>query len=369
MDRPDFGKVMLGRGVVNQKGPEAAFLAALHAYRAAGRAPPVNLVLVGDGEEEIGSPSLPELVRRPEVSAALGRCVGIVLPGAEQEPDGELTVDLGSKGDVELELTVSGERWGRGATRDVHSGDRARLDSPAFHLVQALASLVTPDGAEPAIEGFADAARAPTRAELRMVDLAARRMSEADAKRVLGVKRWVRDVDWKESLVRLFSRPTVEIEGFVGGYTGPGGKTMSPTRATAKIDLRLVPEMTADGAIQAVRNHLRKRGFGDIEVTVLGGAYDPTSTTAEAAVVRAAVSTYRSAALEPLLWPRSPGSWPGYLFTGAPLKLGAVHFGVGHGGREHAPDEYLVVESNVPRVAGYDGAVKAFVSYLETVAA
>src|SRR2546428_8246512 len=74
VDKPGLGKVIIGRGAVNQKGPEAAFLAALHAIRGAGRKMPVNLVMVAEGEEEIGSPPIGELVPRPEMWAALGDC-------------------------------------------------------------------------------------------------------------------------------------------------------------------------------------------------------------------------------------------------------------------------------------------------------
>src|SRR3954467_3231444 len=156
VDKPGFGKVLVGRGAVNQKGPEAAFLAALHAIHGAGRKCPVNLVLVAEGEEEIGSPHFQQVVRRPEVSAALRRCTGVFMPNASQDPDGSVTVSLGAKGVVELELVSSGEKWGRGPKKDVHSSNRARLDSPAFHLVQALATLVTAEG-DPAIDGFAAA--------------------------------------------------------------------------------------------------------------------------------------------------------------------------------------------------------------------
>ena len=77
VEKPGVGKVVMGRGAVNQKGPEAACLAALHAIRGAGRKPPVNLVLVAEGEEEIGSPHFPQVVRRPEVLAALKRTTGV----------------------------------------------------------------------------------------------------------------------------------------------------------------------------------------------------------------------------------------------------------------------------------------------------
>jgi len=110
VDKPPLGKVMIGRGAVNQKGPEAAFLAALHAIRGAGKKMPVNLVLVAEGEEEIGSPHIPQLVRRPEVLDALKKCVGVFMPHATQDLDGIVTVNLGSKGVVELELVSSGEK-------------------------------------------------------------------------------------------------------------------------------------------------------------------------------------------------------------------------------------------------------------------
>src|SRR5712691_4137137 len=285
VDKPGFGKVVMGRGAVNQKGPEAAFLAALHAIRGAGKKVPVNLVLVAEGEEEIGSPHFQQVVRRPEVAAALKRCAGVFMPNASQDPDGTVTVSLGAKGVVELELVASGEKWGRGPGKDVHSSNRARLDSPSFHLVQALATLVTPDG-DPAIDGFADAARPASAAERAMLDTAAAQLNESTAKNLLSAEHWAHDLPWRATLERFLFTPTVNIEGLVAGYTGPGGKTVLPHRAVAKLDLRLVPDMTYDGAVAALKAHLAKRGFSDIEVNPSGG-YDPTSTPADAAVIRA----------------------------------------------------------------------------------
>jgi len=366
VDKPGFGKVMMGRGAVNQKGPEAALLAALHAIRGAGRKPPVNLVLIAESEEEIGSPHFRQAVLKPEVAQALKSCMGIFMPSASQDPDGGVTVSLGAKGVVELELVASGEKWGRGPTKDVHSANRARLDSPAFHLVQALNTLVTAEG-DPAIDGFADRARPVSAAEKAMLDAAAARMQEATAKKMLSADRWAHDLSWRASLERLISVPTVNIQGLVAGYTGPGGKTMLPARAVAKLDLRLVPDMTYDGAIAALKGHLAKRGFSDVEVNPSGG-YNPTSTSADAAVIRAQVSLYRRLGLDPVLWPRNAGSYPGYVFTDEPLQLPAAHFGLGHGGGAHAPDEYFVIESSNPKVAGWDDAVMSYVEYLHELA-
>jgi acetylornithine deacetylase/succinyl-diaminopimelate desuccinylase-like protein len=363
VDKPSLGKVLIGRGAVNQKGPQAAVLAALHAIRGAGRKLPVNLVLVAEGEEEIGSPHFPQIVRQAEVQAALSHCSGIFMPSATQSLDGIVTINLGAKGVIELELTSSGERWGRGPRKDIHSSNKARVDSPAWHLIHALTTLVKAEGNEPAIEGFADKARPLSAAEKAMIAEGARRMDERQAKQLMGVEHWINDVSWKEALERLVSRPTVNIEGLVGGYTGPGGKTILPHRASAKLDLRLVPDMTADGALAALKAHLAKRGYGDIEVRMTGG-YDPTSTPADSALIRAQSSVCRRHGIDPLLWPRGAGSWPGYVFTGAPLKLAAGHFGLGHGGGAHAPDEYYVIESANPKIEGMDGAAFSFVEYL-----
>ncbi len=363
VDKPGLGKVVIGRGAVNQKGPEATFFAALQAIRGAGKKFPVNLVFVAEGEEEIGSPHFPQIVHRPEVMAALKKCSGIFMPTASQGLDGVVTITLGAKGVIECELISSGERWGRGPRKDVHSSNKARLDSPAWHLVEALSTLVAPDGNDPVIEGFAAKARPLSEAEKKMIAEAARRLSETDAKKLLGVERWVHDVSWQEALELLISRPTVNIEGLVGGYTGPGGKTILPGKATAKLDLRLVPDMTAAEALAALKAHLAKKGFGDIDVRMTGG-YDPTSTPADAAIIRVETAVYRRGGIEPVLLPRNAGSWPGYVFTGDPLRLPAGHFGLGHGNGAHAPDEYYVIESNNPKIQGIDGATRSYVEFL-----
>ena len=367
VDRPALGKVVVGRGAVNQKGPEATFFAALHAIRGAGRKPPLNFVLVAEGEEEIGSPHFPQVVRRPEVQAALKKTMGIFMPSAAQGSDGRVTITLGAKGVIECELVSSGERWGRGPRKDIHSSNKARVDSPAWHLVQALTTLVTPDGNDPAIDGYTTKTRPLSASEKAMVAEAARRLDEAVAKRELGVDHWVHDVRWVEALERLVGLPTVNIEGLVGGYTGPGGKTILPHRAVAKLDLRLVPDMTAAESLAALKAHLAKRGFGDVEVNMTGG-YDPTTTAQDAELVKAQVAVYKRSSIDPVLLPRIAGSWPGYVFTGDPLRLPAGHFGLGHGSGAHAPDEYYVIESTNPAVRGMDGAVRSHVEYLYELA-
>jgi acetylornithine deacetylase/succinyl-diaminopimelate desuccinylase-like protein len=362
VDRPGLGQVMIGRGATNTKGPQMALLAALHAFKTARERLPVNLVLVCEGEEEIGSPNFAQIALRSDVATALKKCLGVIIPLGNQDASGAVQINLGAKGIVELELVSTGARWGRGPAQDIHSSLAAHVDSPAWHLVQALNTLVKADGHTPAVAGFFDKVR-PLSPELRRIlEEAIPKRDEATTKRVLGVQRWIEDESWHDSLVRLVSQPTINIEGLVSGYTGPGGKTILPHRAVAKIDMRLVPDMTAKGTLELLKQHLAKHGFGDIEVNMSGG-YDPTETAPDSRLVRAMRAAYRTMGIEPLLWPRLAGSWPGVTFTGAPLNLPAGQFGLGLGGGAHAPDEFWLVESANPKVAGMDGAAASFVEF------
>ena len=367
VDKPGFGRCVVGRGAVNQKGPETAFLGALHAIRAAGKKLPVNLVLVAEGEEEIASPHFHQIAQQPQVLAALKKCDGIIIPSASQELNGGVQIELGAKGPMEFQLISSGEKWGRGPKGDVHSSLHAMVDSPAWHLVQALNTLVGPDGHTPAIDGWFDNVRPLTAREKQLIAESARASSEDEMKKAFGIKAWINDEPWQTALERLASQPTVNIQGITGGYTGQGGKTVLPGRMEAKLECRLVPNQTFKEAEAKLRAHLKKRGFGDIEVNVSGG-YDPTETAEDSRVIRAERAVYTRAGAATTLSPRSAGSWPGSVFTQPPVSLPAGQFGLGHGNGAHAPNEYYVIDSTNPKVEGLVGATMGFVDFLHEMA-
>src|SRR5450631_2159019 len=200
VQKPGLGTVCMGRGAVNQKGPENSFLSALMAFKAAGKKLPVNLVLVCEGEEEIASPHFSEVVMNPEVLAELKKCVGVFMPEAAQDRDGAVQVSLGAKGVVELELISSGEKWGRGPAKDVHSSLEAQVDSPTWHLVQALNTLVEKDGHTPAVDGFFDKVVPLSDVQKKMVASYAAAVPEATVKSEFGVEHWVHDLNWHDSL-------------------------------------------------------------------------------------------------------------------------------------------------------------------------
>jgi acetylornithine deacetylase/succinyl-diaminopimelate desuccinylase-like protein len=368
IDKPGIGKVIMGRGAVNQKGPEGAFLAALHAFKASGRKLPVNIALIAEGEEEIASPNFLNAIRDPEVLATMRKCVGVIIPTAGQSPNGNATITLGAKGAVEMEIVASSESWGRGPAKDIHSSQFARVDSPAWRLVKALDTLVADDGHTPAVEGFFEHVRPLSARQKALIAESARQSSEADAKALLGVQRWIGDESWEQSLERLASQPTINIQGLVGGYTGPGGKTILPHRAVAKVEMRLVPDMTKDDSVAKLKAHLARHGFGDVEVNVTGG-YGPTETPEESALIKAHQAVLTRAGVPYSLNVRSAGSWPGVVFTGDPLRLPAAQFGIGTGSGAHAPDEYFVIESANPKIAGLTDQVMAYVDLLYEVAA
>ncbi|WCM29264.1 M20/M25/M40 family metallo-hydrolase [Sphingomonas sp. QA11] len=368
VDRPGVGKVIMGRGAVNQKGPEGAFLAALHAFRASGRKLPVNLALIAEGEEEIASPNFLTAIRDPDVLATMKKCVGVIIPSAGQAPAGNATISLGAKGAVEMEIVSDSASWGRGPAKDLHSSQFARVDSPAWRLVQALNTLMASDGHTPAVEGFLDRVEPLSTRQKALIAESARTNSEADAKKVMGVQHWINDETWEQSLERLASQPTINIQGLVSGYTGEGGKTVLPHRAVAKVELRLVPDMTKDDSVAKLKAHLVKKGFPDIEVNVTGG-YGPTQTPEESGLIKAHKAVLTRAQIPYALSVRSAGSWPGVVFTGDPLRLPAAQFGIGNGNGAHAPDEYFVIEPTNPQVANLTQQTMAYVDLMYEIAA
>ena len=192
-----------------------------------------------------------------------------------------------------MELVCSTEKWGRGAKDDIHSSYKAELDSAVWRMVKALSTLVSEDGNDPAIDGWFEHVKPLTARQKETHRRATSpHTNEADVKKLLGVQHWVRDLSYRDALERLASQPTVNIEGMYAGYTGPGGKTILPSKATAKLDLRLVPGPDRRRSEAKLKAHLAKRGYGDIEVKVTGG-YDPTQTDENSSLIKASIAVYK----------------------------------------------------------------------------
>ena len=361
-----FGRALMARGAVNQKGPERAFLNAVESILAVHRTLPVNLMVLAEGEEELGSPHYPELITR--FRDRLQGADGVLFPTASQSPRGEAGFSLGVKGIVYFELEATGGAWGGPKLAEVHGSNKARIGSPVWRLTQALASLTTPDGDTILVPGYYDPIRPPSEEEQRLFNAGVENAVRNDsvARHVLGVDRWAGGMDARASYFNLLFNTTLNIDGIWGGYTGAGVKTILPHRATAKLDSRLVPDQIPDDALRMIRAHLDARGFGDVVIRKLAG-YPPAQVSVDAPLVRAAIGVFRKHGRTPDISARTAGSAPYYVFTDLGLPL--VSAGLGHGSGAHAPNEYLVVEpAPGSGIASYADMARFYVDLLYALA-
>jgi acetylornithine deacetylase/succinyl-diaminopimelate desuccinylase-like protein len=361
------GRALMARGATNQKGPERAFLNALESIIAVRGKLPVNLMVVAEGEEELGSPHYPEIIARYE--SRLRTAAGVLFPANAQAPTGEVSMALGVKGILYVEMEAKGGARGGPREAEVHSSLKAIIDAPALRLVQALASLTSPDGNTIVVPGYYDAIRPPNMEEQRLINGMVEEWTrrEPSLRQSLGVERWIDGLSGRDALLRYLFDTTINVDGIWGGYSGPGTKTILPHRATAKVDTRLVPNQTPEQALRLLRAHLDAHGFTDIEIRRLGG-YPPAQTSVEAPLVRAAIGTYNKYGYTPSVAPRLAGSAPYYVFTET-LRLPIVAGGIGHGSGAHAPNEYMIVEPRAgSRIAGLPEVEKFYVDLLYALA-
>ena len=260
VDRP-LGNVLMARGATNQKGPQRAFLNALDAIIATRKTLPVNLMVIAEGEEELGSLHFPEAIEK--YAERLSTASGVFFPFNSQDPKGDVGMNLGVKGILYFELEARGGPHGGPTKAEIHGSYKAIVDAPAIRLAHAIASLTTPDGNTIVVPGYYDAVRAPSEEEQRLVNgmLAAWTQGEADARKGFGVEQWIGGMSGSQSLMEYLFTTTLNVDGIWSGYTGVGTKTILPHIATAKMDSRLVPNQHPDSALALIRKHLDAQGL------------------------------------------------------------------------------------------------------------
>ncbi len=335
-DLPRLGRCVIARGAVNSKGALAGLFNALRAVKATGGLP-VNLVFVVEGEEEIGSLHLEPFIRGHQDEL---RGVGVVDFDFSQDSNRKVTLHLGLKGIVYLDLKCRGQK-AFGPSESVHSSVSAWIASPVWRLVHALSSLVD-ESEDILIDGFLDNVAPVGPKDLRILEELARTFNEREflkEMRGLGFKHQARGI---ELLKKGLYSPIINIDGLTAGYAGAGTKTVLPRVASAKVDIRFGPDMEPDEVIEKVRRHLVRRGFGDVEVTVRDN-YTWSKTDADEDIVDRMVGAYRRHGVEPEIWPMATWAAPYFVFSRI-LRLPLVSGGLGHGGRQHSPDEYMTVE-------------------------
>lgn len=365
VDHP-LGRALIARGATNQKGPERALLNAIESILAVEGTLPVNLMVLAEGEEELGSPHYPELVDRFE--ERLKTADGAFFPFNSQSPGGgDISMSLGVKGILYFEMEARGGAWGGPRRSEIHGSFRAVVDSPVLRLTEAIASMTSTDTNTITIPGYYDDVRAPTPEEQRLINFVAESYDPSGMQRLFGVERFIDDLDGRDAILRQLYDVTLNVDGIWGGYIEEGVKTILPHRATAKMDSRLPPTVDPDEALAKIRAHLDAQGYEDIELRKLSG-YPAAQTSVEAPIVQAAISVFNKWGRTSEVWPRLAGSAPFYQFTER-LGLPLVFNGLGHGSGAHAPNEYMLVEPNESTgVAGLADIEKSYVDLLYALA-
>jgi len=319
------------RGIGDNKGQHFAQLLALESHLAVHGGLPCNVIFLLEGEEEIGSPHIAEFVRQhaDRLKADL-----VITSDGPLHESGLPVITFGVRGVASFELRA------KTAGRDVHSGNFGGVVPNAiWKLVHLLATMKNAHG-EITIDGLMEPVIPPTALEREAV--AKLPLDLATVKAELGLAELDQPTE-RGYFDRLMFYPTLTINGFHGGYGGPGSKTVLPCEALVKCDIRLVEPLTPDYVFEKVADHV-KRHAPDVEFVPLNGML-PSKTPMDspfAEPIRRAVMAARGVA--PLLYPTVGGSLPDYVFT---KILGTPAFVVPYANADeanHAPNENLKIE-------------------------
>jgi acetylornithine deacetylase/succinyl-diaminopimelate desuccinylase-like protein len=341
------GKIY-GRGVSDNKGDFVSRLKAVQAFLETEDSLPVNIKFVIEGEEEIGSIHLLEVI---EKNKELFSADAAIWEFGETDRHGRPRVYLGLKGVLSVELRA------KGASRDMHSSNAPLIPNPAWYLVWALNTLKN-EKDEILIEGFYDDVKKPSAEEIAYVKKIP--FEEEEEKRDLGLKNFLHNLSGLDAVKTLLFQPTCTINGLLSGYTASGSKTVLPNKALVKLDLRLVPEQRAKDVFDKLVKHLKTHGFGDIEVFQQGST-EPTRTPPSdkfvQTVIRAAEKVYRQKAV---VYPTSQASGPMHLFRNY-LSYPVVSVGCAHEeSRGHAPNENITVKGFIEGIKFMATIIKDF---------
>jgi acetylornithine deacetylase/succinyl-diaminopimelate desuccinylase-like protein len=318
---------LYARGAKDDKGELVARLAAIDALRAAGGGElPCRVTWLVEGEEEVGSTSLPDFVRDHWDELA---CDGAIWEEGGIDEEGRPSMTLGARGLLYVELRV------QALSRDGHSGGANLLPNAAWRLAWALASLKGQDE-RVLIPGFYDHVRPISPRQQQLLD--AMPSLEATYRASFGLERLLLDRTGVAFSAAPFE-PTCNIAGLTSGYQGPGSKTIVPAVASAKVDFRLVPDQDPDDVRDKLRRHLDAGGFADVGIEVLGperpGMVDPDEP-----LVRFCAETAREVyGSPPTIAPLGGGTTPMYLFTERGVPVVAPGVGFGASNLAHSPDE------------------------------
>jgi len=326
------GKIY-GRGASDNKGNLVSRLKAIEAFLKTVGNVPVNVKFVVDGEEEIGSPHLKQII---ESNKELFSANAVIWEFGGTNRKGNPCLYLGLKGILSVELHVEG------AVKDVHSANAPLVTNPAWRLVWAL-NAIKNEKEEILVEGFYENVKEPSPEELRYTEMIP--FDEEEWKEELGLKEFLLKRSGTEALKALLYNPSCTINGIISGYTGAGSKTIVPRTAMAKLDFRLVPNQTPTEIFGKLVNHLRNSGFKDVKILKFGSSEPAKTPVTDPFVQSVAKTAEKVYGKKAVIYPLSAGSGPMHLFKKT-LNCPIVSVGCSHPeANVHAPNENLDIES------------------------
>ena len=355
-DTPPFEAVerkgrLYGRGISDDKGPMMIALDTLAAFVAVEGRLPVNVKLLIEGEEETGSPSLPGILETHRDLLAADAVLS--ADGARWRPD-LVALNVGSRGNTGFEMRV------QTAGRDLHSGRYGGIVANPLHVLASLvASLHDAQGAIRA-PGFYDGVADPTPTE--RAEIAAIPYDEDDTFAAIAAKP--HGEAGYSTLERLWMRPTLDVNGLWGGYTGVGSKTVIPNEAFAKITMRLVPGQDPETAKQAVLSHLKSQvpPYATLEIYGDRGQGGANAVPPDHPLLKAAVAALEHTTGQTPLKVRIGASLPLTEIVSRVMGLDTVMFSFAVADENfHAPNEFF-------RLSSISDGLAAWVQILRQIA-
>jgi len=326
---------LYARGAADDKGQVWIHVQALEAWLATRGLLPANVIMLIEGEEEVGSPSLPAFLDAHRRRLA---CDYIVISDTMMHAPGVPSILASMRGLAYFELAC------RSARSDLHSGQYGGVvPNAAAALARLLASL-TGRGGEIAIEGFYDDVRPPPAGRRR--EIARLPFEERSFAATAGVETLAGEAGFSP-LERIWLRPTCEVNGILGGYTGEGAKTVIPSTAVAKLSFRLVPDQTPEQVERLLREHLARVPEPGVRVELrrLHGGL-PWAADQDSQAVTAARRALFSAFEQEAVIGGTGGTIP--IVPELAQRLGAeillVGFGL-PGENAHAPNEWIALDN------------------------
>jgi acetylornithine deacetylase/succinyl-diaminopimelate desuccinylase-like protein len=339
--RPPFDPVVVGdcvyaRGASDDKGNMLAPILAVEALLKTRGELPVNVLFFFEGQEEIGSPQLPDLLRGRKDQLACD--VAFSADGGQWDID-QPSIVIGRRGLAAMQIDV------RGPSGDLHSGTYGgTVRNPIQALCALIATLHEPDG-RVAVAGFYDAVKPLTGEEKRQ--LLAVPHDDRAYLAAAGAEALVGEPGFSTN-ERAWIRPTLELNGIWGGFRGEGLKTVLPSLAHAKISCRLVPDQAPEPIIDLLTAHIRRQTLPGVTVTVtpFAGTADPYTVSRDHPGNRAAATVLEAVYGKKPFAVRMGGTIPVCSLFHSILGVHMVNFAFSLKDEQfHAPDEFFRLSS------------------------